>query len=162
MSASNVLDNIFISSSLVEPCLDTTTDLESLEQLSSLLLANTMVKPSFTQAVKNRELEYPTGLPFESIGVAIPHTDSEHVITQSLAIGILKNPVKFRVMGGDLEDYVEVQIIFMLAIKEAHQQLQFLQALMNLLQDNKQLSNLLTLSDSEKIISHFKQMLTKN
>lgn len=160
MSSSNVLENIYLSDSLVQIDLNANTDLDVLKQLSELLIKNGVVKTSFRQAIQNREREFPTGLPFENIGVAIPHTDTEHVITQSLAIGILKNPVKFRVMGGDIDDFVDVKIIFMLAIKEPHQQIEFLQSIVNLMQNHQKLSELLSLSDSKKIISSFKKMLT--
>lgn len=160
MSSSNVLENIYLSDSLVQIDLNANTDLDVLKQLSELLIKNGVVKTSFRQAIQNREREFPTGLPFENIGVAIPHTDTEHVITQSLAIGILKNPVKFRVMGGDIDDFVDVKIIFMLAIKEPHQQIEFLQSIVNLMQNHQKLSELLSLSDSKKIISSFKNMLT--
>ena len=67
-------------------------------------------------------------------GVAIPHTDVEHVNTPAVCIVRLKKPVDFVIMGDDTET-VSVDCIFMLAMKEAHAQLTLLQNLMGILQD---------------------------
>ena len=63
------------------------TKRQVLESLSSQLFASGMVKASFSGAVIKREEVFPTGLPTEPVGVAIPHTDSEHVLKNALAVG---------------------------------------------------------------------------
>ena len=47
-----------------------------------------MVRPTFAAALARRESNYPTGLPVSG-GVAIPHTDAEHVITDTIAVATL-------------------------------------------------------------------------
>ena len=46
-----------------------------------------------------------------SIGIAIPHTDKEHVIKGAVAIGVLKEPVHFYQMGTNDEN-VSAKLIF--------------------------------------------------
>ena len=49
--------------------------------------------------LKEREKVFSTGLNFEEMGIAIPHTDSIHVNRQAIAVGILKEPVKILSYG---------------------------------------------------------------
>ena len=64
-------------------------------------------------------------------GVAIPHTDPEYVKETQLGFMTLDEPVTFRNMG-NFDDTVQVNIMFMMAIKEAHGQIEMLQKLMGL------------------------------
>lgn len=107
---------------------------QAIEILSEVLYKNNFVKESYMKAVKDREKIFPTGLPTKGVGVAIPHTDSKHVNKAAISIGILKNPVKFNMMGYS-EGHVDVELIFMLAIKDPKEQLQVLENLINLIQN---------------------------
>ena len=51
-------------------------------------------------------------------GVAIPHTDTGHVIKPAIAIATLENPVTFHMMGTPDEE-VPVEIVIMLAVHDA-------------------------------------------
>ena len=57
------------------------------------------VKASYKDAVIAREKVFATGLPTvnENVGVAIPHTDIEHVHTAAISFTRLKEPVEFTV-----------------------------------------------------------------
>ena len=113
--------------------IDAATDLEAIEILAKNLVAAGAVKESFIPAIIKREREYCTGLLFDDMGIAIPHTDAEHVNEASVAIGVLKNPIMFQSMG--MPDIpCKVEMLFMLAIKEPHSQLKFLQTLMQTFQ----------------------------
>ncbi|MGM0214305.1 PTS system, galactitol-specific IIA component [Enterococcus sp. AZ109] len=153
------LMDMFISSSLVRINIEAKSDLEALQQLSDVMIGEKVVKDSFKEAVQAREKEFPTGLILEHLGVAIPHTDAIHVEKQSLAIGILKNPVKFHVMGGDENDYVDVKILFMLAIKNPKKQLEFLQALINIMQDDQQILQLLNATSETEAVETFEKII---
>ena len=63
---------------------------EAMMKLASLLKNGGFVKESFEKAVLDREKIFPTGLPTKPIGVAIPHTDAEHVNKGAMAVGILR------------------------------------------------------------------------
>ena len=109
------------------------------------------VKDSVREAVIAREKVFATGLPtMSSGGVAIPHTDIEHVEKAAISFCKLKNPVEFVVMG-DENSRVSVNMIFMLALKEAHSQIEMLQELMGILQDEEALEFLKKECDKDSI-----------
>ena len=85
-------ENFFIKS-------EAKTYQEIIKELGEHLFSKGYVKDTFTQAVLDREEAYPTGLQAPGGGVAIPHTDSEHVITSALSIATLDEPVDFHVMA---------------------------------------------------------------
>lgn len=97
-------------------------------------------------------------MPVEPFGVAIPHTDANHVKNSAVAIGILAQPIPFGVMGG--EGKMDVEIVFLVAIKDCESQVSMLQSLAELVQnkivmqklkkikDPKEASNLLNMESS--------------
>ena len=68
--------------------------------------------------------------------VAIPHTDVEHVNKTQVGFMSLDNPVEFIEMGTE-DKKIPVRMMFMLALKEAHQQLEMLTKLMDVFQNNE-------------------------
>jgi len=76
------------------------------------------VKDSFSQACLEREKVFPTGLPTEPFGIAIPHTDCVHVNRGAIAVGVLPEPVQFVEMGCLDESYVDAHAIVVLAIAD--------------------------------------------
>lgn len=118
-----------------------------LDDISQLLYKNGYVKESYTQAIKEREAIFPTGLNTTTFGIAIPHTDSKHVNEATIAVGVLKKPVTFQEMGAeDVE--VPVRLVFMLAIKEPDKQLETLQSVISLI-ENEEKMNALVHSENE-------------
>ncbi|WP_239253624.1 PTS sugar transporter subunit IIA [Listeria ilorinensis] len=105
-----------------------------LAELSDLLYQTEKVKDSYKEAVIERERVFPTGLETEYIRVAIPHTDSIHVRKPAIAVGILEKPIDFVLMGTS-DEQIAVEVIFMLAIEKAEEQLELLQALIQLIQE---------------------------
>ncbi|MBB6217414.1 PTS system galactitol-specific IIA component [Anaerosolibacter carboniphilus] len=116
------------------------------------------VKPSFKKAVQEREKKFPTGLPTMSIGVAIPHTDAEHVNIPAISIGILKKPVAFQMMGMP-ENTVMVEIIFMMAIRQSHAQLDMLQKLMGIIQKEDVLMKMKQCEDPAQVAAIFLELM---
>ncbi|MEK4180446.1 PTS sugar transporter subunit IIA [Aeribacillus sp. FSL K6-2848] len=99
------------------------------------------VKESFLKAVLSREKVYSTGLPLENMGVAIPHTDPEHVNIPTVGVAVLREPVTFQMMGNPSQS-VEVEIVFILAIKDPSKQLTMLEKLMEMFQNNDEMFKL--------------------
>lgn len=126
---------------LVVRDLEASSDQGAIEKLATFLHDKGLVKESYINAIMEREKVFSTGLPTGSIGVAIPHTDVEHVNEAAVAIGILKDPVPFTVMASD-DDKVDVKIMFMLAVKEPHAQIELLQTLMGVLADPELLQSI--------------------
>lgn len=131
--------------------IDVKDSTEALKYISNELIKKNIVKETFQNAILKREIDYPTGLKTDVIGLAIPHTDAEYVNKTQIAFARLKNPVLFRQMGDGEE--VEVKFIFMLALKEAHSQLEILQKLVEFVQDQNEVNELLQLNDKNKIIN---------
>ena len=129
----DMLGDILISPELVLLDLEAETDMEAIDKLAHHLYAKGIVKETYIPAVKQREVEFCTGLAFEAMGVALPHTDSIHVNQQAIAIGILKKPVTFHHMGMPDVD-VDVDLMFMLAIQKPDAQITFLGKMMEVFQ----------------------------
>lgn len=119
-----------------------------IHQLAAPLIADGMVVPEFANHVIAREATFPTGLPVEPVGVAIPHTDHKYVYQNAISIGVLSQPVLFEDMGGEA-DPVAVQVIFMLALGESNKQLNVLGWIMEMIQDSEFMQKLLTMDDEE-------------
>lgn len=103
------------------------------EFLSTELRQQGIVGEQFLQALKDREDEFPTGLPLP-IGVAIPHTDGADVKEDCLVFASLSKPIVFHEMGGEKEDIVQVKIVILLAITEGKKHLKTLQNLITSIQ----------------------------
>ncbi|MBC5638025.1 PTS sugar transporter subunit IIA [Ornithinibacillus sp. BX22] len=121
-----------------------------LETVAQNLVDRGLVKTSFIQAILKRESEFATGLPTAGVSVAIPHTDVEHVNEKTISVAVLKKPVDFVIMGDDSET-TPVQIVFMLAMDEAHSQLTLLQKLMQVFQDEQTLRTIVSATDKSTI-----------
>ena len=121
-----------------------------IRQLGALLKANGFVKDTFVQAVLDREKIYPTGLQTSILGFAIPHTDTEHVISPALAIATLEQPVIFQAMG-DPSTSVSVQVVMMLAISDPKAVVHVLRKVISILEDTEALNGLLGASSREEI-----------
>lgn len=109
----------------------------AISQLADLLYKNGYVRETFNEAILARESEFPTGLPIPEMGVAIPHTDSKHVIKPAIAIGRLEKPIEFNSMGGDSGEIVSVGLILMLAIPNKDEVMDMLQKLMGIIRDRE-------------------------
>lgn len=138
---------------MLDICADNRT--QALEQLANTLLQEGMVKPDFPSAIVEREEEYCTGLAFEEMGIAIPHTTPNHVINPCIAIGVPTRPITFRSMGTP-NIPCETEMIFMLAITDPDMQLDFLQTFMHILQTPGRLRDLKACKTQENLTSLFK------
>lgn len=106
---------------------------EAFQRLTKELRTKRCITDDFLEQIIEREEHFPTGLPVNNIGVAIPHTDSDYVKKSQIAFMSLKEPITFFEMG-TADKPVDVQMIFMLALKEPHEQLEMLQKLIGMIQ----------------------------
>ena len=128
-----------------------TTKEEALTEIGNLMREKNSVKQNFLENVLKREEVYPTGLSVNGIGIAIPHTDSEYVNKSQLGFMSLENPVVFNEMG-TLDKEVKVNLIFMLALKEAHEQLNMLQQLVEMFQNKEVITALFEVKTEQSFI----------
>ncbi|ADQ13625.1 PTS sugar transporter subunit IIA [Halanaerobium hydrogeniformans] len=127
-------------------------------EMSELLSKNGYVKNSFYDGIKNREESFPTGLITPSGNVAIPHTDSEHVKKPAIAVAVLKSPVNFYRMD-DASEKIEVDIIFMLAIKEKENQVGVISNLISAFKGSNLLGDLKKSNSKEEAFKYMKNNL---
>ncbi|MDO4941807.1 MAG: PTS sugar transporter subunit IIA [Lachnospiraceae bacterium] len=129
---------------------------EVFEKLGGVVTEVGYAKDTYVRALINREKEYPTGLDASGVGIAIPHTDISHVIKSGTAIAKLTKPVTFIQMGTEDEE-VEVQLIFMLAVKDPKSHLTKLQTIITMIQDPEFLKKLIEADDVDSIIEIIKE-----
>ena len=108
---------------------------EALKMLADEFMNSGVAKDTFFTGIIEREKVFATGLSLDNMCVAIPHTDPEHVNRTQIGFMSLTEPVEFIEMGTD-DKVIPVTMMFMLALKEAHEQLDMLMKLMDVFQDN--------------------------
>ena len=93
----------------------------------------------------------------QDTGVAIPHTDPEHVIDSAIAIAVLKNPVEFYHMGTNPSEGMKVSVTFVIMLAIAGKQhLEMLQKAIQLIQDQDVLRNLIQAENAAHMIQIIK------
>jgi galactitol PTS system EIIA component len=147
---------IVLDESLTLVDLDCKTDGEVIEQLAQLLYKGGFVKDSYLANVLKREENMPTGLQTQVLGVAIPHTDSEHVIRSAIAIGLLKKPVHFKNMANPSE-YIEVRLVFLLAIAEKNSVIAVLSRMAEAFLDPQVLGPIFDFKTKSELVEYVKQ-----
>ena len=101
---------------------------EVFERIGDILFKNGFVKDTYLESLKAREANYPTALPIEPYPVAIPHTDTGHIIRPFIAPIRLKKPVEWREMANN--DVIHpVRFIFMLGFLKSDEHVELLQVL---------------------------------
>lgn len=109
-----------------------------------------VVHDSFVEALASRERSYPTGLPVPG-GVAIPHTDADHVVRNAIAVLTLASPLVFGAMAGAEDETVEVSTVFVLALAQIESQLSLLPRIVRSIQNPAFLAELGSACDRDVI-----------
>ena len=136
--------DIIIREELIELGLDVQSKQEAIRALGANLLAFDYVTDDYVDQVLRREENFPTGLP-TSIPVALCHTEAEYVKQSAMAVGTLVNPVEFMEMG-TLDEFVQAEIIFLLALNDPKQQVPWLSKMATVFKDEE---TLLTIKNSQ-------------
>lgn len=103
--------------------------------LEEALSAQGYIKSTWYDGITTREKNYPTGLAFETVSVAIPHVDPEHLLKPYIAVVKPREPVAFEAMA-DPGSEVRAQLVVNLGLTaHAEDQVAVLQALMNVFLD---------------------------
>ena len=142
--------NGIFSEELVVIGLKATNRDRAIETLAKLMLDNDCVEESFLNAVLEREKVFPTGLATTPFGVALPHTDCEHVKRTRIAVGVLSNPVEFHAMD-DPDATIEVKLIFLMAIRESEALINILQKLAEVFQTPEVLDRISAASSPSQV-----------
>lgn len=135
---------------LVNVNLEASTKEDLLRKLANEFLDEGLVKPSFPQAILDREAVYPTGLPAVAFDIAIPHCAASNVNETSMAVATLAHPVEFQQMGS-AEITLHPEVVFMLAIQDPDKQLETLQKIMAVIQDRELLENIRAAKNADEL-----------
>ena len=92
----------------------------------------------------------------DKIGVAIPHSDAEHINEEFISVVTVNEPVVFKSME-DANKTVDVSIIFVLGLRKAEDQLATLQAIMQVIQDPEVLDRLLEANRNVEVLDILKK-----
>ncbi len=109
------------------------------------------VKEGFFEGLKEREMEYPTGLQTRNMGIAIPHTEDFYVNKPCLSFLSLSRPLIFENMDGSIEP-VEVELVFVLALDSSDGKIKELQNLSNIFMDDNVLRNLKNATEKSEVL----------
>lgn len=134
------------------PHLSVASQEELLEVLGRTAINAGLAPEGYITALKERELEFPTGLPISG-GLAIPHTAAEHVTGNTVIVATLNNPVVFGELGGDEDATVEVNTVLLLVLGDANSHVSTLSQLIKKLQDAEFVASLNQASTGDEIVS---------
>lgn len=112
-------------------------------------------KESYFNALQTRELSYPTGLALPHCGIAIPHTDFNHVKHPFISVMTLQKPVLFQAMDG--ANSIAVEVVFVLGLTTAAAQLASLKAVMAICQSETRVQQVLEVKTASALF----EILTK-
>ena len=126
---------------------------DAIARLAALFMESGVAKETYLQGLMDREVEFPTGLYEEGMycGVAMPHTFAEHVNEKQIGFMSLNKPVKWHYMG-DVSKEIDISCVFMLALKDGHDQLEMLRGLMKLFVNNELMEKLQKIDTYEELI----------
>lgn len=134
--------------------LDYKTSDEYFDFIAKKLYEEGYVNESYAKGLKEREKEFPTGLPL-AIGVAIPHTDSSYVKKDTFVVSTFKNPVKFNEMVGEEDDKVDVRLAIGIVMSDGQKHLEVLQHLIERIQDEEFVKSLVDALDDDSVVELF-------
>lgn len=107
--------------------------IDFLSKVSDCLIEKGYVVPEYRSEIIKREKEFPTGLVTKSINVSIPHSETEYVLREGIVIAIPPEKIKFNRMDNPDEE-IEVEVSFILLLKDKNKHIAVLQELAGLLQ----------------------------
>ena len=115
---------------------------EFFNKMSEILVEKGYVKDTWLDAILTREKNYPTGLQFEHIAVALPHVDPENLVKPYIAVIKPKEPIVFEGMAGIGGDVPAELIVNLGLLAHAEGQVAVLQALMGVFMDEASVADI--------------------
>lgn len=145
------LDNIYLN-------IEANNYNDVLTFIADTLYEKGYVKETYKEALLKREENFATGLPTEPIGIAIPHSDPEHVNKPCIIIVQLKNTVKFREMGNH-SNTIDAKYAFGLVFDNGEKQMPLLSSLIGMAQEEETMISLSKAETKEQILNIVKQYI---
>lgn len=145
-----------IDTSLLKPELvffdfEATDRVDLFTRLGVILAEKGYVKDTWLDAILEREDNYPTGLACETVQVALPHVDPEHLLKPYIAIVKPAAPVRFDGMAGS--GPVDAQLVVNLGLlAHAEDQVGVLQAFLGIFIDANATKEIMAQTDAQAMI----------
>ena len=137
---------------------EATDRFEFFKKMEAVLLEGGYIKDTWYDAITTREKNFPTGLQFETISVALPHVDPEHLVKPYIAVIRPKDPVVFEGMAGIGGD-IPAELIVNLGLTEhAEGQVAVLQALMGVFLDAGAVEDIRAQTTSEGMVATMRRL----
>ncbi|MDY2777228.1 MAG: PTS sugar transporter subunit IIA [Collinsella sp.] len=121
------------------------------KKMEGILLEKGHVNDGWLSGITTREKNYPTGLQVPSMGIAIPHTDTEFIEDPYIAVIKPKKPIMFEPMAG-MGDPVPAEIIINLGVLRDGGQVAVLQNLMNIFIDEEKAADVISQTTAKGMI----------
>lgn len=116
------------------------------------------IKDSWYDAIVEREKNFATGLQFETIAVALPHVDPEHLIKPYIAVIKPKKPIVFEGMAG-IGGEIPAELIVNLGLTEhAEGQVAVLQALMGVFLEADAVKDIMAQDTPEGMVATMRRL----
>lgn len=125
---------------------------EFFNKMSEILVEKGYVKDTWLDAILTREKNYPTGLQFEHIAVALPHVDPENLVKPYIAVIKPKEPIVFEGMAGIGGDVPAELIVNLGLLAHAEGQVAVLQALMGVFMDEASVADITAQTTPEGMV----------
>nr|WP_240310299.1 PTS sugar transporter subunit IIA [Listeria goaensis] len=133
------------------------TDQQNFFSLAATILEDgDFVERSFFRAIVEREKVFPTGLEMNDIRIAIPHTDVCHVKKPFVFVSKLEHAIPF-VQMGTTDKVIDVQMIFILGIREPQNQVPLLAKIMEKFGEENFSKRLQNLHDKQDMVAFLKK-----
>lgn len=132
------------------------SQVELFESTSKILEKEQYVEATFREAVTSREAIFPTGLEMNGIKIAIPHTDTIYVKRPFVLVNKLSTPIPFIQMG-TTEKWIDVEVVFMLGIKNPKDQVPLLSSIMEKFMEADFVEQIKAMNDSYTLYDFLKK-----
>lgn len=134
---------------------DATTQEEVFKKIGEHLFNKGIVNEGFTEAIMEREKNYPTGLDLSPVsdeipGAAIPHTETEYCNGKHVVFVKLNNQIEFRNMIAPDKE-VAVKYLFIIINNDVDNQTNVLSGLMTFMTNVERMKKLETLKTEKEI-----------
>lgn len=147
---------------ILESCIDLSLSAETKEDairaLAAMLEDQGFVDAEYAEDVVQREQEYPTGLIFPGIIIALPHSNPEHVKASAIAVGRCVKKPEFANME-DFSQKIKVDMVVLLAVKDPERHMAILNNLIGLFTLGDNCKALLECNSEAKVCQLFKDCL---
>lgn len=130
----------------------TTERVELFQKVNRVLRSKGIVTEGYLDAVIARENDHPTAMQLVSMGVAIPHVDTEFVHEERLVVVTSPDGFVFKSAEDD-DETLTVNVVFFLLLKNKDAHLQFLMKLIGLFQQTEKMEQLLSTESTAEVIA---------